>query len=614
MLGTAPKHTVITDAIDQGTRHFKRVERLGEATPADWEPWLKTLFPRYVRHPFADRHKRFWEWVWAIRKGVKPEESEVDVWPRGGAKSTSAELAATALGVRNERRYAIYVRMTQDQADHSVGNIATMLESAPIARHYPEHSVRLIGKYGNSKGWRRERVRTGGGFTVDAMGLDTASRGAKVDEDRPDLIILDDIDNKLDALATTLKKIAIITTSILPAGSEDVAILAIQNLIIADGFFTRLTDGRADYLARRHVNGPYPAIEGLTWEWEHEARSNTRHAKITGGRATWEGQSLERCQKMIDDIGIGSFLKECQHDVKARGEGIALRFEERRHLVDITDERARELVKLGQPFGGIDFGAWRFGFVLRAADTAGVPHQVAEYFAQRGVSQNHDTHAKAIDAICSFYGCPHNLRIWGDAANAQDITELNRAFKRIKSPFRVMAVAFENKIRKPSVDRLNDLLDKNALTYRRGVTHYVTNILAAVDWPNVLDPNGPAIKKKASDFTMWLLGHNAASTGEPMEGSRLLWEVEHWAYPIPVEGKTQDQDPDDHTADGADLIAADRYANMSWWRPGKERNDEEVSAFDPAVLAAESERTRTLKHRMERRKKIGRGGIDTGGY
>jgi hypothetical protein len=53
---------------------------------------------------------------------------------------------------------------------------------------------------------------------------------------------------------------------------------------------------------------------------------------------------------------------------------------------------------------------------------------------------------------------------------------------------------------------------------------------------------------------------------------------------------------------------------MSWWRPGKERNDEEVSAFDPAVLAAESERTRTLKHRMERRKKIGRGGIDTGGY
>lgn len=583
MLGTAPRHAVITDAIERSTRGFRRSKRVGEAAPDGWESWLQTLFPRYVRHPFADRHRQFWEWVWAIEKGIKPIEAEVSVWPRGGAKSTSAELGATALGVRGKRKYAIYVRMTQDQADHSVGNIGTMLESASIERHYPEHATRLVGKYGASKGWRRERMRTEGGFTVDAMGLDTAARGAKVDEDRPDLIILDDIDEKLDSPTTTLKKIALITTSILPAGSEDVAIMAIQNLIIADGFFSRLVDGRADYLARRHVNGPFPAIEDLEWQWEHDRAKNVRRAVIVGGSATWEGQNLTTCQQQIDDWGISAFLKEAQHEVKTKSEGIAFRFEERRHLEDMSDERAIQLVRMGQAFGGIDFGAWRFGFVLRAVDENGITHQVAEYFAQRGANQNHDTHAAAIHAICSFYGIGRKIRIWGDAANAQDIVELNRAFRRMKSPYRVVAVAQENKIRKTSVDRINDLLDKNALTYRRGVTHYVANILAAVDWPNPTDPDKPKVRRPADEFTMWLLGHNAASQGQPMEGSRLLWEIEHWSYPIPVEGKTQAQDPDDHTADGADLIAADRYAIMSWWRPGKVEDEEQDDFQSPVT-------------------------------
>jgi len=38
-----------------------------------------------------------------------------------------------------------------------------------------------------SKGWRRNRLRTASGFTIVAIGLDTAARGVKLDEDRPDL-------------------------------------------------------------------------------------------------------------------------------------------------------------------------------------------------------------------------------------------------------------------------------------------------------------------------------------------------------------------------------------------------------------------------------------------
>lgn len=226
----------------------------------------------------------------------------VALWPRGGAKSTSAELAAEMIGQRGIRRYLIYVSGTQDLADKHVATIATLFESAGMER--------LVNKYGASKGWRRNRLRTADGFTVDALGLDTAARGIKVDANRPDMIILDDIDARHDTALTIQKKIETLTTTVLPAGSNDCAVLAVQNLIHANGVFARLSDGRADFLADRIVSGPYPAVEGFEYE------IIDGEAIITGGEATWAGQSLDDCQNFIRTWGLRAFLRECQHLVK----------------------------------------------------------------------------------------------------------------------------------------------------------------------------------------------------------------------------------------------------------------------------------------------------------
>lgn len=527
----------------------------GLPAPSSWHPWLTSLFPRFVSSTFAKRHAEFWEWVWAIEDGDSPAPF-VAIWPRGGAKSSSAELAAAALGVRGKRRYAWYVRQTQELADGSVQNVGSLLEDRSVERHYPEHAERKVGKYGDPRGWRRNRLRTQGGFTIDALGLDTAARGLKVDEDRPDFIILDDIDDKHDSLATTAKKIATITTSLLPAGARHVAVLAIQNLIIADGFFTRMADGRADYLTNRLVSGPHPAVRDLKTDVEEDGETGARRAVIVGGKATWAGQDLRACQHMMDTIGLAAFLKECQHEVQSRKEGRALRFADE-HLEDLTDAKAQEMVQRAARSGtmglwaGIDFGAWRFGCVFRASDKSGRAHEIAEYFSQRGDSLEH--RAKAIDAIGKHYGYPAGFAIWGDAANPTDILEINLAFQRIGSSYRVVPVAMENKMRKASVDRLNDLLDRHAITYRRDVVQATAAILALV------------FKRPVGDFLTWQLGWNASGAGVQMTGSRLKWEVEHWGYPIPKEGEPQEQDPDDATADGADMVAGDRYGIMSWW-------------------------------------------------
>lgn len=289
--------------------------------------WLTRVFPAYVGARgdelpdeadalFAPHHHEFWRWLWAIEAGDRPE-SFVGIWGRGEAKSTSAELGTAALGCRGRRRYVLYVCNTQDQADDHVGNIAGMLESAGVARWYPAMGNRLVGKFGNSKGWRRNRLRTATGFTVDALGLDTAARGVKLDDQRPDLLVIDDVDAHDDSPRIVQRKIDALTKKLLPAGSPDLVVLAIQNLVHRDGIFARLADGRAKFLQRRIVSGPVPAVRGLVTRHEMQPDGTGRDV-VVAGECTWQAQSMERIQAKIDDWGLTSFLAEAQHDVTAR--------------------------------------------------------------------------------------------------------------------------------------------------------------------------------------------------------------------------------------------------------------------------------------------------------
>lgn len=542
-----------------------RKKKRAESAPTDWREWLQAMFPRHFSAPLAQRHVDFWKWVLGIKAG-EPAPPFIGIWPRGGGKSSSAEGAAIAVGVRGRRKYCLYVRETQDMADKSVANIAAMLEDPSIERFYPDHARPLISKFGHSRGWRRERLRTAGGYTIDALGLDTAARGLKVDEDRPDFIILDDIDGKHDTAATTQKKTEIITHSILPAmNTRTGAVLGIQNLIIRDGIFSQLADGRADYLSDRVVSGPFPAITGLEIELRPDAKTGIRKPFIVKGTPTWEGQNLDDCLHLLRAIGPTAFQKECQQLVKKKLEGLCLRFEESVHQCDMTDDEVTRLVAMGRYFGGIDFGAWRFGFTLWAVDRHGVPTRIDEYFSQ---NEGLTARARKIHEMCERYGISQMV-IWGDAANPQDIMEINQAFRRgwdvedtgedgrpalfkVQSRLRVVRVGNENKLRKVAVDRINDALDLNTIRFRR-LTPYT-----------------------------WRLGMNVDSEGTEQEGSRLLYEIDNWSYPKARPGEAQDQDPDDDTADGADMVAAMRYALMSWWGKAKMPKEYPVISDDKA--------------------------------
>lgn len=286
-----------------------------------YETWLRAHFPSYFADkatgrptPFAFYHHEFWEWVWGLKVGQAPAPL-IAVWPRGTGKSTGAELACVAVACLNTRKYGLYVSGTQDLADRHVETIATHLESERLARSYPLVTQRALSKYGSSRGWRRNRMRTAAGFFIDAIGLDVAARGIKVERERPDFIVLDDVDDEGEDENAVDKKVDTITRSILPAGARDAAVAFVQNVIHYESVCARLCGlaeekpGQARFLVNRTISGPHPALYDFEWKWSESAKPI-----IVSGRPSWpEGFSREACQHEIELIGPTAFEAEHQH-------------------------------------------------------------------------------------------------------------------------------------------------------------------------------------------------------------------------------------------------------------------------------------------------------------
>jgi hypothetical protein len=293
-------------------------KRIGGWSPAptDWQARVFSMFPNYFWNDFSQPHIELWEWSDGIEQDTTPRPF-VAIWPRGRGKSTNAEAMVADLGARQKRTYCMYVCGTQDQADKHVQTIARMLESDEVTRYFPDVGKPRIGKNG-SRNWNRQTVMTANGYTIEAIGLNKAVRGQKIDWARPDLIVFDDIDEKHDTELTTSKKEAIITGSILPAGAGNAAVLFTQNLIHSNSIASRLaqppgTQGAANYLMDRTISGPFVAVDGL--QYEAQQLSDRVRWVITGGASNWLGFDLGTCEDELNRVGPTAYLLESQHEV-----------------------------------------------------------------------------------------------------------------------------------------------------------------------------------------------------------------------------------------------------------------------------------------------------------
>lgn len=276
-----------------------------------WEAWNRLVAPQYFTAPYSDHHRTFWEWTETITAAERPPPF-LAFWPRGHAKSSNAEVALVKLGARRLRNYALYVSATQDQADDHVQNIGSVLESDGIAEYYPAMADRMVNKFGSAKGWRRNRLRTASGFTVDALGLDSARRGAKLDAQRPDVIVFDDIDDTHDSPRVVERKRRTISQALLPAVTRNAVAIMAQNLTHPGSLAALLTRGEIDLFAGAVLCGPFPAVRDM------QLANEDGLWRVVGGEATWAGMPLEACEQAIQLYGLTSFVIESQQDISER--------------------------------------------------------------------------------------------------------------------------------------------------------------------------------------------------------------------------------------------------------------------------------------------------------
>lgn len=168
----------------------------------DLEFFGRAYFPHYFKKPSPAFHKdldRIWQE--GVLKGHFPltarDAREIDTLegckrvvaaPRGHAKSTNLTFKGTMHAVLYQyKHYPIIISDSSDQAEGFLDNIRAEFEENEAIR---EDFGDLVGKV-----WRNDVIVTKNGIKVEAIGSGKKIRGRKHRNWRPDLLILDDIEN-----------------------------------------------------------------------------------------------------------------------------------------------------------------------------------------------------------------------------------------------------------------------------------------------------------------------------------------------------------------------------------------------------------------------------------
>lgn len=230
-----------------------------------------------------------------------------------------------------------------------------------------------------------------------------------------------------------------------------------------------------------------------------------------------------------------SQLAAREHGLFTKPIGAVYDFTLEKDGIDLEGEALVEFVRTAQCYGGIDLGLNRFAFAWGGVGPDGTLVLIDEVFSQR---EDADARAKAIDEQLKLYHVK-DILIYADCADPTELQELNDALARMESKYYVLSVEMKNKRKTHGIARMESLITRKALKMRRTMGRGKT----------------------------WYCGKNSNSSGRPVLGSRWLWEITNWQYPKTPDGKVQKDEPDDATADGADMMDGTRYLVMQWLGP-----------------------------------------------
>lgn len=294
--------------------------------PDGFEFFCATYFPHYIRNPAA--RSRLHDHLFKRLPEILADpagQNDVTAAPRGEAKSTiCSQLFPLWCIARKAKHYILILMDAMDQAAAMLEAIKAELEVNPrLLLDFPE----MCGK---GKVWKEGVFVTTGGVKVEGFGAGKRLRGRRHGPHRPDLAVMDDIENDENVRSPEQRD-----------RLEGWVDKAVQNVGAADGSLDLIYIGTVlhyDSVLARKMRNPmwrsakfssivrWPDHMALWDQWEEVLRNDgiakadavyAKHKALMdrGAIVSWPGvRPLEALMKLRVKIGHDAFDSEQQND------------------------------------------------------------------------------------------------------------------------------------------------------------------------------------------------------------------------------------------------------------------------------------------------------------
>ena len=274
-----------------------------------------------------------------LKTGIESnvQENLAVVAPRGHGKSTISSLAVPAWSAAYQKKqYIIFISANGDVARNFLGKIQRVLESPEIIKDFGH----LRDK---KKAWNVDELQTSTGVWIACTGWQSGLRGLNKDS-RPDLIILDDLEDKAVIASESLQKKldSFFRDELGRLGDYKTDMFYIGTLLSEDALLARvIKEASWKVLFYKRVIS-FPKNEKLWGEWSniynklentnrlddaYEFYLDNKEEMLDGVKVLWEGKIPEDEVKykgayyhvMLDreKWGEQSFWKEDQNEPRS---------------------------------------------------------------------------------------------------------------------------------------------------------------------------------------------------------------------------------------------------------------------------------------------------------
>ena len=305
----------------------------------DMEFFGRAYFPHYFSRPSPEFHRDLDAiWQQGVLKGrypLAPKDARAIsrmpgcrravAAPRGHAKSTTLTFKGTMHAVLyGYKHYPIILSDSSDQAEGFLENIRVEFEENGLIR---EDFGDLQGKV-----WRNNVILTASGIKVEAIGSGKKIRGRKHRNWRPDLLVLDDIEND-ENVRTPEQRLKLsnwFNKAVSKAGDDYTDIVYIGTLLHYDSLLAHTLSNPGYKSIKYKAVLAFSDAEDLWKQWEdiytdlsndsHEEDARAffevhREEMLAGTKVLWEEKlSYYDLMKMRVDEGEASFNSEEQNE------------------------------------------------------------------------------------------------------------------------------------------------------------------------------------------------------------------------------------------------------------------------------------------------------------